>query len=392
MDELRFARTAPQATVADLKCANRRLEIANNEEGQSANEELRALNEQLQTANAELESSKARLQERTDEIGRVRNQLRVLLDATADAVVATDTSGRIVTFNKSAVRMFGYAAEEVIGRRIDILLPVEPGNSGASLRAFIGTPREVMASRRTGARFPALLSVSKTSDAELLVCCLSDLTVNKALQQEVLRIATLEQQRIGQELHDGLQQELTGLGLLAQNLADELAQRGSADPALASRLAAGVAQANLNVRALARGLVPVPIDAERLPIALAELAKSTQETYKVECRLECFEPIEAPSAAAATHLYRIAQEAVGNAVRHAKSKDIRVRLMREDDGLRLEVADDGTGIPALPAGRAGLGLRLMEHRCALIGGRFAIEPRAGGGTVVSCTVAARIAS
>jgi PAS domain S-box-containing protein len=406
-DQLRSARAELQATVADLERANQNIEAANeaanlaNAELRGANEALQATNEELRAANDELESSKAALQERTDEIERVEGQLRAMLDATADAVVTTDAAERIVTFNRSAARMFAYAVDEVIGRKFSVLLSSDPGDMrehrhaggrGGGIRTLIGAAHEVMARRRTGTRFPALLSVSEAAGGELLVCCLRDLTLDRALQREVLSIATLEQQRIGQELHDGLQQELIGLGLLAQNLADDLARTDSASSAKASRVAAGLAEANLNVRSLARGLVPVPVDAETLPAALSELAKTTQETCKIDCRFECAEPVNMPDAATATHLYRIAQEAVGNAVKHASSRVIRIRLMRQDGGLRLEICDDGVGVPALPAARAGVGLRLMEHRCALIGGRFALESRSGGGTVVSCSFAPQNAS
>lgn len=396
------ARTKLQAIRTDLEHAKDDLKASNdqmssmNEELRSANEELQSSNEEMQAVNSELESSKTELQERTEAAERVEAQLRAVLDATADAVVTISAEGKIVTFNGSASRMFGYALHEVVGRDVSMLLPPE-------LRAFqdeclaryrnvhqvpvIGASREVVAYRRDGSRFPALLSVSETADGALLVGCLRDITADKALQEEILHIAALEQQRIGQELHDGTQQELTGLGLLAQNLSEELQESGSSNAELAKRLAAGIAEANRHVRATARGLVPVPVDARTLPAALAELVRTTQETYKqLSCRLDCPEPLKMPDAATATHLYRIAQEAVGNAAKHSKADDVLIRLARGGNRLRLEVHDNGIGIPAQPAANGGVGLRLMEHRCTAIGGRFSVEPREGGGTVVSCTV------
>lgn len=358
---------------------------------QSVNQELQSLNSELQSANEELEGSNHALEERAEEVERVRGQLRAVLDATADAVLTTDAQNRIITFNRAATCLFDYHPDEIIGRGIDVLLPdADPARN--SLRNFVAGMREVSARRRDGFRFPALMSVSETADGELLVSCLRDLSPDRALQQEVLRIATLEQERIGQELHDGVQQELTGLGLLAQSLADDLARTGSAESELANRLAAGVASTNRGVRSLARGLVPVPVDAATLPAALAELAQSTQETFRIDCRFAGSEPVSLPDAAVATHLFRIAQEAVSNAVKHAKPKAIRIRLTRGDDGLRLEVCDDGVGVPPLPVRHAGVGLRLMAHRCSIVGGRFALEPRAGGGTVISCTIPGRSSS
>lgn len=387
--------------LLDLEHARDDLEVSSeqmtsmNEELRSANEDLQSANQEMRTMNEELESSRSILQERTATAERVEAQLRAVLDGTADAVVAIDTDGKIATFNGSASRVFGYALHEVIGRHVNMLLPPELRSLHDDFlaryrkthqRHVIGTSREVVACRRDGTRFPALLSVSETADAHLLVGCLRDLTADKALQEEVLNIAALEQQRIGQELHDGTQQELTGLGLLAQGLSEELQKSRSANADLASRVATGIAEANRHVRSLARGLVPAPVDADTLPAALGELARNTQETYKLACRLDCAAPLKMPDAATATHLYRIAQEAVGNAAKHSKADDVLIRLAHDEDRLRLEIHDNGIGIPARRPANGGVGLRLMEHRCAAVGGRFLIGPRAGGGTVVSCTV------
>ncbi|HVS78142.1 MAG TPA: chemotaxis protein CheB [Steroidobacteraceae bacterium] len=378
----------------DLEASNEQI-TAMNEELRSANEELQSSNEEMQAMNEELESSKIILQERTAAAERLEAQLRAVLDATVDAVITLDADGKIVTFNGSASRMFGYALHEVIGRNVSLLLPPElrplqeeylARYRKKSQRRVPGSSREVTAYRRDGTRFPALLSVSETAGADLLVGCLRDLTADKALQEEILHIAALEQQRIGQELHDGTQQELTGLGLLAQSLAEELQTSGSARAEQAQRLASGMAEASRRVRSLARGLVPAPVDAATLPAALDELARSTRETYKLSCRLDCPEPLRMPDSVTATHLYRIAQEAVGNAAKHARADDVLIRLANDGNRLRLEVHDNGIGIPARPVINGGLGLRLMEHRCTVMGGRFRVEPRPGGGTVVSCAL------
>lgn len=215
----------------------------------------------------------------------------------------------------------------------------------------------------------------------------TDITLAKSLQAELTKIAALEQQRIGQELHDGLQQELTGLGLLAQNLSDILSRKD--DPTarqLATRLAQGIAETHRHVRATARGLIPVPVDADSLTPALAELATSTQEQFGIRCT---FEPLGSPrvtSAETATHLYRIAQEAVRNAIGHSEADHIRIRLGLRDGALILEIWDNGIGLPRQKPTHRGVGLRLMEHRCALIGGRFATHAPTAGGTLIACTL------
>jgi two-component system sensor kinase FixL len=327
---------------------------------------------------------------------RSTRQMRAILDATPDAVVTIDQSGKIVTFNQSAVRLFGYRADEVIGQSVGLLMPPrESLRHGEYLdryhrtheRHVIGTPREVNACRKDGTLFPVSLSVIEIEHLGLFAGFVHDMTATKTLREEVLKIAILEQQRIGQELHDGTQQELTGLGLLAHELSEALTRQGSHTEAkLAARLASGIAQANLHVRSLAHGLVPVPVDAETLPAALGELARSTRATYGLSCQFDCPEPVQVGTASTATHLYRIAQEAVGNAAKHAKADAISIRLTRTEADLVLEIADNGTGIAPGRPPHEGAGLRLMEYRCAVIGGRFTVQQQEGGGTLVTCAI------
>jgi len=351
----------------------------------------RRAEKQLRTLNTQLEQ---RVDERARELRGAEVRMRAVLDATADAVITIDTAGKIVTFNQAAVQMFGYNAEEAIGQNVTILIP--PGQRGRHadylsryLRTrdprLIGMPRELDACRRDGSVFPIQLSVREVEELKLFVGCIRDLTLARSLEEEVLNIAVLEQRRIGQELHDGTQQELTGLGLLAQNLKEALSRQAStADAELAGRLASGISAANLHVRSLAHGLIPVPVDAGTLPVALRELATNTQEIYKVSCRLDCPEPVTVRDASTATHLYRIAQEAVSNAVKHAKADTIAIRLAPVGGDLVLEVRDNGVGMVAEKPTHGGVGLRLMEHRCTVIGGRFLIHSQEGGGTVIGC--------
>lgn len=325
-------------------------------------------------------------------------QIRAILDATPDAVVTIDVSGKIVTFNQSAVRLFGYAADEAIGQNVSLLMPPsERAQHDSYLNRYrqtheshiLGKSREVNARRKDGSLFPIRLSVTRIDHRELFAGFIHDMSAARTMQEEILNIAMLEQQRIGQELHDGTQQELTGLGLLSQNLREALSRRGSeAEATLAGRLADGIAQANLHVRSLAHGLVPVPVDEHTLPAALDELARNTRKNYGLSCQFDCPEPLLVDNPATATHLYRIAQEAVGNAVKHAKANAISIRLAPSGSDLLLEIRDDGVGIAPRTPPYEGAGLRLMEHRCSVIGGRFTVQRQEGGGTLVACTIPA----
>ncbi|HLF10919.1 MAG TPA: ATP-binding protein [Gammaproteobacteria bacterium] len=192
---------------------------------------------------------------------------------------------------------------------------------------------------------------------------------------------------MGQDLHDSTQQELTGLGLLAQNLSEALDARGaSQESQLAAKLAVRISEANLHVRSLARGLVPVPVDAEGLMSALGELARSTEKNHGLSCLFEYSAPVTVADDNVATHLYRIAQEAVANAVKHARADAIAIHLERNEHGLELAVSDNGIGIEPRSIREEGVGLRIMEYRCGLIGGTLTVRRQESGGTVVTCTV------
>ena len=165
------------------------------------------------------------------------------------------------------------------------------------IERFVGSTHEVIGVRKDGAQFPVRLLVNAVAELGLFVAFARDLTEYKAMQKEIVDISMLEQRRIGGELHDGTQQELTGLGLLAQGLGHALSHGGrDAEAQLAARLAAGLAEATVHVRSIARGLVPVPIDREGLMAALAELARSTTESFEVPCRFDCPAPVEIEEA------------------------------------------------------------------------------------------------
>jgi len=352
----------------------------------------RRAEEEIRTVNIRLEQQVAA---RTTELQHSEEQIRAILNATADAMVTIDMRGSIATFNSAAERIFGYTASEVVGGSITLLIPAnarfgrdghEAGDWQSLASRFPGVSHDVAGLRKDGTAFPIQLSVNEVAGRGLFVGVARDMTTYKALQAEVVEIALLEQRRIGQELHDNTQQQLTGLGLLAQNLADALNRRGvTAEGQLAAKVADGIAQTHQQVRSLARGMVPVPIDREGLMPALAELARQTQEMQGPTCRFVCPQPIELDDDRQATHLYRIAREAVSNSVKHAKAGAIWIQLEQADGRLHLEVRDNGIGIVNRGARGRGVGMYLMEHRCGMIGGAFSIAPLNDGGTCVSCS-------
>jgi len=211
-----------------------------------------------------------------------------------------------------------------------------------------------------------------------------EIAERKRLEQQILEVSEREQRRIGHDLHDSVGQRLTGTKFLSSALGRRLARAKTPGSFAAARISRELDKALEDVRTIVRGLAPVPPDHESLMPALHELARSTTHLFNIPCRFECPHPVLIGDHAAAIHLYRVAQESVSNAVRHAKAKHIRITLRRSKAGIELRVLDDGCGLPSRSRRRAGMGLEIMKHRAAVIGAAFKINRARTGGTIVSC--------
>lgn len=332
-------------------------------------------------------------------------RLRAILNTATDAIITIDYQGNIVEANPATLRMFGYREEEMIGQNVRILMP-EPyrGEHDRYIERYletdkahiIGTGREVVGRRKDGTTFPVGLAISQIDHPPLFTGIVRDISALKALQKQVLEIAAEEDRRIGHELHDGVQQELTGLGLLAQTVSDMLSAdipwQPECEPRLAKirkmteRIAQGISDVGREVHQLSRGLVPVEIDAEGLRSALTELAAGIQERYSIECRFTSRGDIHLTNNFAATHLFRIVQEAVNNAVKHGHASRIDISMTGSEKAIELEVLDNGSGISEQQLSSAGLGLRIMPYRAGLIGATVSISAGKTGGTLVRCLI------
>jgi PAS domain S-box-containing protein len=213
-----------------------------------------------------------------------------------------------------------------------------------------------------------------------ILCTAVDIT-------ERMQVADEEQQRIGRDLHDETGQELTALLLLADTLVDEAQAGKPLDPEVAARLRDGIRRSMNQVRDFSRGLLPVGLDAAGLQTALAALAAGISRSHHIECEFECPAPAIVADNRNATHLFRIAQQAVANAIRHGRPRRILISVTQGPDTLRLRVADDGVGIGGVALNGAGMGLRIMRHRANLIGAQLTVAPGRDGGTEVVCTLA-----
>ncbi len=330
------------------------------------------------------------------ELRRVDATLRVqarMLETLREGVLLIDAEGRICLANRAARDMFiGAGADGLEGRPV-----AELGLDARRLRRLsqsrsesTDTPIEWLARRADGTTFLAEAAVSELRDgAETrTIAVIMDVTERKRLERAIIEASSREQQRIGQDLHDGLGQELTGISLMLRSYA----QRATIEYPRGARLVEEVIElvnhAVESARSLAHGLSPMILERGGLPAALAHLAANATRTHGVRIRFR--KSIAAPlrvESATMHHLYRIAQEAVSNAARHSGAKVVTVRLDVGPSSLRLSVSDDGRGVPPADQRRGdGLGLRIMEFRARMIHARFRIERRKSGGTRVSCRV------
>ncbi len=204
----------------------------------------------------------------------------------------------------------------------------------------------------------------------------------KGLEGEILEISDREQQRLGQELHDGLCQHLTAVAFMARSVALRLKNHRVIEVGDIEKIAQLVNDAATNTRDLSRALHRIDVDAVGLVDALQDLVD--REIWKIPCRLEIKPLFHIDDDAAASHLYRIAREAVINANKHAQAREIVVRLACSRKGTVLTVTDNGVGLPNTPNSARGLGFHIMKYRASAIGGRLEIESSKKGGTRVAC--------
>ncbi|MBI2478885.1 MAG: PAS domain S-box protein, partial [Planctomycetia bacterium] len=322
-------------------------------------------------------------------------RMRTILNTAADAIITIDQRGIIDSANAATERMFGYTQGELIGQNVKMLMPSPycDEHDGYIARylatgqpRIIGIGREVIGRRKDGSTFPMGLSVSEVGQLGLFTGIVHDISGRRELQKHVLEIVAEEDRRIGHELHDNIQQLLTGLGLLAQSQAEALAQASSPQAGLAARLARGIREAANDVHLLSRGLVPVEVDAEGLRSALTGLAAKVSEQYGVQCDFQCAGSVTMLDNFSATHLYRIAQEAINNAIKHGGAKRIEMSLAGDEESIVLTVLDNGIGIDVQRESGPGMGLRIMDYRAGLIGATVQVAPGKDGGTMVNCKV------
>ncbi|HWD20335.1 MAG TPA: response regulator [Verrucomicrobiae bacterium] len=315
-------------------------------------------------------------------------RFRVALKHSPVSVFSQDASLRYTWSHNTSVEN---AEQSIIGKTDEDLLPPEDAERLTQIKNRVlmtgaGIRQEVTLLIH-GQKRTFDLTVEAVSDGDGRITGLTgaamDITERKRLEDDVLRISELEQRRIGQDLHDGICQQLTGIELMSETLAQGLAKKSKAQAAQAEEIAAHVRDAIGQARSLARGLSPFILESEGLTSALRDLAASAEKMFHVQCVFSSEGEKTVPDLTVATHLYRIAQESVNNAIKHGRAKKITVQLSVTSDKTLLTVTDDGQGFA--PSARSpGMGLRTMQYRAGLIGATLLTQSKPGGGARIVC--------
>lgn len=214
----------------------------------------------------------------------------------------------------------------------------------------------------------------------------AEIVERKKIEREILEITQKEQRRFGSQLHDGLCQELAGILMFAKSLTQKMERENRLDIAELKKISDLLNDAVTQARNTARGLYPGELEGASLMHTLEELTLATQNLSGVSCHFHCPEPILINENDVATHLYKIAQEGISNAIQHGKAKSVEVSFIQNDNGIILIIADDGVGFTESLQNSQGIGLKIMKYRAHMMGATFQAKPNLPHGVILKCTL------
>ncbi len=323
-------------------------------------------------------------------------QLAAIVEASEEAIITLGPNGEILTWNRGAEKLYGYKADEMIGKDISPVIPSDRMEEFRSIRERIRRGESVQQMdtvrlRKGGQPLRVLLAISPlfNEDGSFrgAATITHDITEKKRLEQDLLYAVEMEQKRIGQDLHDSMGQQLLAISFLCNVLKKKLAS-GSPPPASeAGHIEELLNEAKINLRRLTRGLYAANLEDLGLGACLKDLAAHLQEISSIRCKFEGDADLTIIDRSVSENLYRLAQEALNNAVKHSEAKEITVVLHKAGRHVILRVKDNGVGLPESASRHSsGLGLRTMRYRANMIGGSFSVGLQPGGGTIVTCSV------
>lgn len=333
-------------------------------------------------------------------------RFRLVVDAAPNGILLVDDKGEIVLINANAEQMFAYERGELDGRAMSVLIPSRYSEQHRKHQESffvkpesrpMGEGRELFAVRKDGSEFPVEIGLQPITSEEgksMTMAVVVDISQRRRLQEErhkmeerVLEINENEQRRLGREIHDDLCQQLAAIACLARVVEQDLRKSGAPAADSIGEIVSLVSQANVRAREISRGSAAAVLDADGLPVALEDLARLTGKATAKKCVLESEEGVSTGSLSVDLQLYRIAQEAVNNAVRHGEADEISLRLVRQNGQVTLTVSDDGCGIQEDSLlDMDGMGLRTMSYRAEASGGSLRVRRRESSGTEVCCIV------
>lgn len=327
-----------------------------------------------------------------------REQLQMqaaIIERMSEGVLLLAVDGTILFANPALEKMFGYERGQLDGLHAGLLsFRNSKDFEGLLCTVFAGTENDktsiidLEGRHRDNSVRPVqgYFSSLQLGEHRCVVAVFTDIAERQKLERELMQVATRVQQRVGGDLHEGLGQQLAGIAMMLQGLGQRAGNAGT--PALQAEVDGIVALVNTAIRStrsLARGLSPVRPTREGLIEGFEELVNQVHERYHIRVQLDLVLPPDLqPDENCVTNLYRIAQEAVLNAARHADAANIRLQFRITGPEVELLVVDDGKGFDPLQFARGGMGLRIMRFRAQLVGGYLSVESRPSGGTTLRC--------
>jgi two-component system, LuxR family, sensor kinase FixL len=329
------------------------------------------------------------------ELSRLRESLQkseefnqALLQTLADLVFELRKDGLIIAFHAPAKNEFHLTAETVVGRRIMDVVTTHIGQVAMHYleKAFrTGQAQTFICQYLLPGKLRHFEVAIAMRGASTAIAMVRDVTDREMLEREVVESSNRVEMRIGQDIHDGLGQHLTGITFLSRALEKNLAAKDLPEATEAAEISKLVIEALAQTRNLARGLFPVDVESTSLCQSLRELSRTMEQMFNICCSIECAPDLIITHKGISTHLFRLAQEATNNAVKHGKAHRLSILLGTAEDEAILRITDDGVGFPHDSGRKTGLGLRIMAYRAQKVGGTLEIQPGQHGGTVVTCT-------